>query len=258
MRLGQLARKLAVKPAEIVEFLVTKQLQAEEGINTRLEDEHITLIIQHFAPSMTLETVVEEPVVQEEPAVIESLPVPEPVIAASEPVAEADTTVGQSEEEKIALIKAPKVELPGLKVLGKIELPDPAKKKSAPAAEGAESAESATVDPSAVEQPMVEKKTSRPERKRNAPPRTERKDQRPRKNPVALQREREAQEAAKKREEEAELAKQRKTQHYLKKVKVSGPTKSAKLYNEPVVELSDDMATPPKTWLGKFFRWFKS
>jgi hypothetical protein len=256
MRLGQLARKLAVKPAEIVEFLLTKQIQAEEGINTRLEDDHISLIIQHFAPSMTLETVVAEPVVQDEPAVIESLPAPEPVIAESEPVVEVDTTVGQSEEEKIALIKASKVELPGLKVLGKIELPDPAKKK--PAQPEGEGTEAAAADPSPVEESAVEKKTSRPERKRNTPPRTERKDQRPRKNPVALQREREEQEAAKKREEEAELAKQRKTQHYLKKVKVSGPTKSAKLYNEPVVELSDDMVTPPKTWLGKFFRWFKS
>jgi hypothetical protein len=258
MRLGQLARKLAVKPAEIVEFLVTKQLQAEEGINTRLEDEHITLIIQHFAPSMTLETVVADSVVQEEPVVVESLPLPapEPVTAENEPVVEADTTVGQSEEEKIALIKASKVELPGLKVLGKIELPDPAKKK--PAQPEGESTETTAADPSPVEESMVEKKTSRPERKRNAPPRTERKDQRPRKNPVALQREREELEAAKKREEEAELAKQRKTQHYLKKVKVSGPTKSARLYNEPVVELSDDMAAPPRTWLGKFFRWFKS
>ena len=55
MRLGQLARKLALRPDEIVEFLSAKNIQIEDNSNTKLEDDHVTLIIKKFAPSMLTE-----------------------------------------------------------------------------------------------------------------------------------------------------------------------------------------------------------
>lgn len=276
MRLGQLARKLAVTPAEIIEFLVANQVQAEEGINTKLEKEQVVLIMQRFAPAM-LETISTETVIQEEAAVMGELPPVEETNGAehSPTVAEENGTAvpsddsaqaSQSAEEKPEVIKASKVELAGLKVLGKIELPT--SKKAAPPEEETTSADtepsaspspsegSATAEPRPERRPKpVRKDSNGGGRKNNYP---DRRDQRPRKNPVALQREREEQEAEKKRQAEAERKKEKQTQHYLKKVKTSGPTKAAKLYKEEVVEMSDDFRPTPKTWFGKLLRWFKS
>lgn len=273
MRLGQLARKLAVTPAEIIEFLVANQIQAEEGVNTKLEKEHAILIMQRFAPSAMLETISAETAVQEETIAKSELPpVEETNVAEHSPaVTEGEGTTVSSEvseeasqpaEEKPELIKASKVELAGLKVLGKIELP--AKKKAAPPEETTSTATEPSDSPStesanAGPRPERRSKTVRSDssgggRKNNHP---DRKDQRPRKNPIALQREHEAQEAEKERQAEAERKKEKQTQYYLKKVKTSGPTKAAKLYREEV-EMSDDLRPAPKTWFGKLLRWFKS
>lgn len=272
MRLGQLARKLAVTPAEIIEFLAANQVQAEEGVNTKLENEQLALIMQRFAPSATLGGIQPETVVQKETVAISELPPVEeniaaehsPLVTEEEEAATHTAQKSQSAEEKPEVIKASKVELAGLKVLGKIELP--AKKKAASPEEVTSTATDTDPDPSVVPSPspVSAKAGPRPERrskpgdrdrKNNHP---DRKDQRSRKNPVALQREREEQEAEKKRRAEAELKKEKQTQYYLKKVKTSGPTKAAKLYNEEVVEMSDDFRPVPKTWFGKLLRWFRS
>ena len=49
MRLGQLARKLAIRPSQIVDYLSTHQIYLEEGSNAKLNDEHVDRIVQHFA-----------------------------------------------------------------------------------------------------------------------------------------------------------------------------------------------------------------
>jgi len=46
----QLARKLELRPAEIVSYLALNSIQIESGGNTRLEDEYVKLILQKFAP----------------------------------------------------------------------------------------------------------------------------------------------------------------------------------------------------------------
>jgi hypothetical protein len=171
MRLGQLSRKLGIHTSKIIDFLASKDIVVNEDSNTRIEDEYVTWITQKYAPQLMAEvsnTLSEEKIeptihtpfveevapTEEQPVAVEAPPLPE-------------------------LIKAPKIELSGLKVLGKIEIPE--KKKIATSQEQPESTSSDSI--------------STAERKKN--PRKEF-TPRPQKNPVALQREREEREAERK------------------------------------------------------------
>jgi len=255
MRLGQLARKIAIKPSELVDFLSTKGIPAESGINTRLDTDHIQLIVQSLAPGKLAE-ITNEVITQEEPEVVEQVNLVEPITIVEEtplviniseipeiPVPARET---KTETEEAEIIKAPKVELQGLKVLGKIELPE--LKKKEPANELPDGAEPATI---------ISENRTPPSVRKALPQRRERTEQRPAKNPIALKREQEAMEAEQKRKERAGLEKEKRTQNYLKRVK-SAPTKAMKRIDEQVTEVIEDEVEAPKTWLGKLFRWFKS
>lgn len=248
MRLGQLARKLALRPTEIVEFLALNHIQIDEGSNTRLEDNQVTLILQQFAPDMA-GVIMEEPSDKiENNGVEDGLPLETAMTEPETIPTEIIDEVPLTEDEKVEIIRAAKVSLSGLKVLGKIDLPELKKKEIQP--------ELTKEDSAAIE---TEKKPHQEVRK-NFNQRKKRPDQqRPEKNPVALQREREAKEAQKKRQEQAEREKERRTQNYLKRVKMSPPTKPVKLVKEPVMEMSaQELEEAPKTWLGKFVKWLRT
>jgi len=232
MRLGQLARKLELRPAEIIEFLATKNIVIEDDANAKVEDNYVALVFRQFAPEMEAENI---PEIDAPAANTPDEPIPE-VNVVDENLA---TLIPESEPlpERIEVIKAQKVELSGLKVLGKIDLPDTKKKQAEAPPENSETEQ--------LREFIREKKS--PDYK---------KTQRPQKNPIALQREREALEAQKKREEELQLKKEKRTQNYLKKVKAHQPTKAAKLHREEAEEMSAaELAEPPKTLWGKFVRW---
>jgi hypothetical protein len=262
MRVGQLARKLGISPTELINFLTLAGIQTSEASNTKLSAENLQVAIKHFDPTGKLQASWQDESKQEE-VKEEIVAVAEPVLVAAEEITTAVETRDESidivdeqevvqeepSENKSEVIKAPKVELAGLKVLGKIELPE--KKKKEPTAENTTSPESA---------PLIEE--TRPPRRepRHSNPRHQgsRNDRGARKNPIALKREQEAAEAERKRQEEAKLAKERRTQHYLSKVK-SVPTKPARLIREDVVELhAEQSKKTPTTWIGKFWRWFRS
>jgi hypothetical protein len=249
MRLGQLARKLALRPAEIIGFLAKNSIQIEEGSNTRIEDDHVSLIMNYFAPERMAEMTAE--LAAEKNSSIPEIEVgPEPVkevkVEDIQPLIADVPSVNP--ESVVELIKAPKVELSGLKVLGKIELPEPKKKEP-------QQIESITTDDTVV--PIEEQK--KPESRKPFVPRKERSEQRPVKNPIALQREREALEAEKKRRANAEREKEKRTQNYLKKIKTPAPTKSVSLVKEQVeVMVQEEKRTPPKTWFGRFMRWMNT
>ena len=59
MRLGQLARKLELRPAEIIEFLATKNIVIEGDANAKVEDNYVALVFQQFAPDMEVENIPE-------------------------------------------------------------------------------------------------------------------------------------------------------------------------------------------------------
>lgn len=260
MRLGQLARKIAVRPSDLVEFLDSRNIPTEEGTNTKLSDDEVRLITENLAPEK-LDAVLQQNAPQPEER-IEVAPVsveePAPVIETTEVVAEIEHTPEiQSAEpeptEKPEVIKAPKVALAGLKVLGKIELPQPKKKEIAPV-------ENTEVSPEvpATEQPQRDARPRREHKKEHARHK-DRRENKPRKNPIALKREQEAREAEEKRREEAKRKKEERTNYYLERVKPSAPTKPARLYDEPVLEMKDHQTKKePKTWLGKFWKWYRS
>ncbi len=252
MRLGQLARKLALRPVEIIDFLAMHHIQIEDGSNTKLEDQHIAMVLHKFSPSRTEEIM---SVVNEkdnswmgtEPVAATSTPDNENQGAEELSVVGTELTSQETRDQKVELIKAAKVELSGLKVLGKIDLQDP-KKKEAPLPPD-ESSEKNLVDPG--QKPKQDF--------RRIPQRRERPLQAPVKNPIALQREREAREAERKRQEDAERQKEKRSRHYHQKVKVAPPTKRVKMVEEPVGEFSAaEMVEPPKTWWGKFMRWLNT
>gem|GEM_PF-474630 len=254
MRLGQLARKLAVRPIEIVNFLAFKDILVEDGSNTRIEDDHVAMIVRKFAPERaeallahpnTAESADDEAHVHvERIAPIHDEPTGELANAEAE-----KSPDGVKPEEKLELIKASKIELSGLKVLGKIDLPE-TKKKESPPADLESPGESTPAEPGRNPWP--------PERK-TYPQRRDRQNSPPRKNPIALQREREETEAEERKRAQIERDKEKRALHYRKKVKEAPPTKRVKMVEEPVEELpASELIEPPKTWWGKFLRWLNT
>lgn len=144
--------------------------------------------------------------------------------------------------DKIKLIKAPKKELTGLKVLGKVDLPEP-KKKSKPAAEAKESDHSRN-------RKNKRQQLSEEERERRR---------------LKAKRKKEAYEARqekRRKEQEAQQLKELRAKHYEQKLQKSTAVKSkeVKLKAQPAHQLtSKKEARPaPKTLLGKWWRWMNT
>lgn len=311
MRLGQLARKLSLRPGEVVDFLSAKDIPTDEGVNTRLAEAQIDMVIDHFAPGqrhlITPPTVAAAPstvppataevpaemaeppapaevvppalpadVAPEEPAVITETVAP---AAVPEETVEGITDGPPSEITMLAappeipddeltetsfhdVIKAPKVALPGLKVVGKIELPTPKKKEpdaEAAAAEGplAGEATEGAMPPAPEAPPRRPRRDDRRQRKQGG----RKKDTRSKRNPVAMQREREAREAEKRKRAEAKQQKEQRTIHYLSKIKPATATRRH-FIDEPVTDAPQpptprrQKQQPTSVW-GKFVKWLR-
>lgn len=235
MRLAQLARKLSVRPSEIVDLLAQDQIFFEDGSNAKLNDDLVKRVVLHFAPERLSEMMimqvndVNEP---EEQAETVSTPPEEtqaePKVESSDPALSIDST---------ETIRAPKVELAGLKVLGKIELPQPRAKEEAKEKKGPD------------ERPKRESREKQPRRSR---------EDKPWRNPIALQREAEAQERERQRTEALKHEKERKRAHYLSQVKNNKPPKAARIYEEAAPMPAKVAEQKPTTWVGKFLRWLNT
>ena len=230
MRLGQLSRKLSLRASDIQSFLTEKKQAIEGGLNSRLTDDQVLLVVRHFAPSQEV-GILDESVNQD--AAEEPAPAETPSDANQEGAQDAiQSTQEQPLEAATEVIRAPKQELPGLKVVGKIELREARKKESSePPVQGTEPAPDRPLRPIRKESP-----------------------QRSWRNPLEVQRQREAEERRQHRKEELEREKERRTQNYLKKVK-SAPTRPVRRQEETVVETQVESRPAPRTWLGKFARW---
>ena len=130
MRLGQLARELKIKPSEIVKFLKEEaKVEIENGPNTRLEDEHVSLVTDKFA-SVVIEEVKEVAEVKEEKPVEKKVEIPTP----KKPVAKESRISDEDEvfpdpktiavDPNAELIKARKPNFQEFKVVDKIDLPE--------------------------------------------------------------------------------------------------------------------------------------
>jgi hypothetical protein len=234
MRLGQMARKLSITPSEIIRLLASHNIILDDNANTRLETTQIDIILKEFAPEMIQQPTVESP---QAPTELPESSFQDNVVAA-EVVPEAQSP---STEEQAEVIKAPRIPLSGLKVLGKIDLPEPKKKEG---------------DPLAAEEDMAPSR----ERKNNLTGKRQGRDQRNYKNPVTLQREEEMKEESERRKEKAAQDKERKTQNYLSKVKTSPSTKAVRLFfDEPVIEVEKEVVREePKSLWARLVGWLRT
>ena len=247
MRLGQLARKLAIRPSQIVDYLSTHQIYFEDGSNAKLNDEHVNYIVQHFAPDRLKEITADINTEEVENMVTPALIISEPSPDREDPKIENVEGDRDTKLERPEVIKAPKVELSGLKVLGKIELPE-ARKKEKP-----------TVDPVAedTKTEIQEQRRPKAESRKQVSTKSNREvTQQSWRNPIALQREREAREAEERKKEAAEREKERRKEHYLKRVKVGQPTKPARIIDEPVeLHINQNTDKRPSSLWGRFIKW---
>ncbi len=237
MRLGQLSRKLGIHTSKIVDFLASKDITISEDSNARIEDEYVTWVTQKYAPQLMTEvntTLSEEKIepISIQPPVVEEVPFTE-----EQPIPSEEPLIPE-------LIKAPKIELSGLKVLGKIEIPEKKKKET-------------TTDHVASEISIAETESKvQPDRRTNTSRREY--EERPRKNPIALQRERETREVEKTRQEERLRLKDKKAQHYQSKVKVQVATKRMNRIEEPLEKIETPIEMEPTTMWGKFKKWLRT
>jgi hypothetical protein len=233
MRLGQLARKINISPSDIESLLMDAQLNAESGINTRLTGEQVQLVLQHFAPKLMdteLEEIIESPDEDIQPTghtPIDSV--------SAEKDSMSDVKESSSDSVLPELIKAPKIELQGLKVLGKIDLPEP-KKKPEP------------------EQKPAEKSEIKTERSSDQPFTAFRKPK-PYLNPIEAQRLREAREAEKRKKIEARKKKELKTQAYLKNVVQKREIRKAPTFKTDNTPQVRSRPKPPDSFFGKIWHW---
>lgn len=248
MRLAQLARKLEVRSAEIVEILAQANLPIDNHSNSKLTNEQLDIALRYFGKSADKEVMLVERVEDELEVTTETPePGPEPEKTPEPERHEQAESALQSDRE---VIKPVKVALQGLKVVGKIDLPEPKKKPS-------------TEENAAQDQPTdaeIKKRDGGRTTKRNSArqPYTNK----PRKNPIALEREREEREALRKKLEQQKKEKEIRTQNYFKKLQGASPPKksSRKKKSAEQFETLDNFASrpePPKTLLGKIWRWLK-
>jgi len=131
MRLGQLSRKVEIKPSEILGYLKNEfDVELGSHLNTKVDDALTEKVIAKFSkksetepePEIIPETEEELPVEE-----TEEIEVSEQEEEKPKPVVEYDQGVEIDEATRLSaeVIKAPKVELAGPTVIGKIDLPPP-------------------------------------------------------------------------------------------------------------------------------------
>lgn len=235
MRLGQLSRKIGISTSEIIKFLTANNITINDDSNTKIEDEYANFVTKKYAPHLLQSMVTTIADEKAEEVKIETL-VEE--VETDEPKEQVEESVEQLLPE---VIKAPKIELSGLKVLGKIDLPEKRKMEEEVATD---------------KEVFATGESIKPERKPQ--PRREFVD-RPVRNPIAVQREREEREAIKKRKEQTQKEKEKKTYNYLSKVQVKAPIKKARHTKEEFEEVRVVVAKKePTTLWGRFMKWLNT
>ena len=250
MRLAQLARKIGITQGEIVETLSNKGFKIEENGNTKLSQQELDLIFDHYNLDVQNDTSekelatedieedtseAESEVIIEETEHVEDLPEPqtEDVVASQEYIsveAEDKTELQQPEPE---VIRAKKVKLEGIKVVGKIDLPEP-------------------VEPKQTEESVKEKtKDIKPKRRRN-----ERRKQR-KKLSYSEKVKKEEQKAEREKKKKKRLIKEKKKKHYFEKVQPKVAAKPKKKASKKKFTSTAPKKVKPhyKNPIRKFWAW---
>ncbi|GCC52368.1 hypothetical protein SanaruYs_26050 [Chryseotalea sanaruensis] len=255
MRLAQLARKLSLKSTAIVDFLAAQGVAIDDSPNAKVDEVHARAVISHFAPALldVEETIPHEPENTLEAPKEETIEIPEPSDESEvmEEVDEVENEVASSietVEELPDVIRAPKIELSGLKVLGKIELPEKKKKE-----------ESEVINESG--EVLIEESVTEPRIKPREKKFTDRKRiERPRRNTLSEARERERREEEEKRKAEEEKRKELRKQKYLQTRQAKAPSRAEKVKVEKEVKKAPAKKKKEESvsLLTRFMRWLTS
>ena len=269
MRLGQLARKYDVSPQEIISYL----MEIAPGYhdlhhNSKLDVQTKSLVAKRFddpeklrdkAPEEIEQKFLEQEITDDPEELSEvdqgELDTSLPELEVQEPqkkeevVIETDKLLELLESEetsidlsKITRIKASKKELDGLKVVGKIELPEPKIK-------AAEKSEQQEKEPKPV-------KNARHQRRQLSVEEQE-------KRRLKAEKRKEEYEARKEKRKKAKERKRRKALNetrYQQKLRRSKSNQPKLKDNEQIPQASSEVAEErpkPKTLIGKFWRWMK-
>ena len=257
MRLGQLSRKLDVDSSTIVKVLHEHFREVNNHPNVKILDEEVEFLTQKFQPApeptpaeslpetetaeatqpIVVEETIEEPV-SEKPTFVEAL---RPKVISLE--SEFD-----KQKQELETFKAEKPELEGLKVLGKIELPQP--------------------KPKAPKEDKQEKEPERTEtiNERGARNRYDKKGgkRNSNRNPLEAERKRAEQKAKRQKEQELQRLKEQKKKHYEETVKAKIADKPKKKKNKKkfvqqqiAQTQSQTSQKAPKSTnpLARFWRW---
>ena len=214
MRLGQLSRQLEVSSDKIVKVLADNFREVNNHPNIKITEEELAFLVVHFSPSQTesnddkdapLSELIEEKIEIEsesesEPSAQEKKNVPEFVESLRPQIITLEEEFN-AQKEDLESYKAEKVELEGLKVVGKIELPEPPIRKEKP-----------TTGTENKEEESEEIKSFKRKPRRNG-------NRKPRLNPIEYQRQKEERQAEKRKEQEEKRKKELKKKHYETQVK---------------------------------------
>jgi hypothetical protein len=275
MRLGQLARELKIKPSEIVKFLKEEaKVEIENGPNTKLGDEHVTLVTDKFSP-VVIEDVKEVAQVKEEKPVEEKVEIPTP----KKPVAKESRISDEDEvfpdpktiavDPNAELIKARKPNFQEFKVVDKIDLPE-TNAKTVIEVDGV------MLSPEEIEQREAKEKEEREaaieaERQRKAEIKAQKDKERAlaeekRLEKLAIDKERKRkreEEAARKiKEAKAKKVKEERTAfyktHHASKVQKPVKKSKTKVVAEEVSTKEKVTQEEPKSALAKLWKWFNT
>lgn len=253
MRIGQLARNLNTTVPEIVTFLAGEGIDLTGHPHEKLDSDQENKVRAAFstAPSPDPQSSPEmDPEVIEVPETVALPEILQEEVNQSEIVPEEEEEILQEEKgtrENDAspedVIRAPKIQLPGLKVLGKIELPTPKMNESGKSDE-------VPARPSG----KLKRENTKPNKSGETP--EEREARRLRSKKARLKRE--EQEAQQRKEKELKVRKKRKEQFYQQQVqKTALETRKSnrKPAQKPVISRHSKQ---PKTIWGKFWKWLNT
>jgi len=306
MRLGQLARKLDIKVNQIVDFLEKEhKVSIESDLNSKIEGKNLDFVLEKFKPEIEEVEIVEikaeiDTPIDEAPEekieieeVIEQELVPESINIEKikEPLAEESNEVEKIVEEHITektveekltvedengeiielnvvdgVIKAPKKELSGFKVVGKIELDKPKKGIQHIKTEDNETVNiTEEIDNKKKELAQLkrEKYLKRKEaKKKNQQKKSNRHSKRKVLTELELK-EKQAELLIEKRLQQTKVDKNKKKKHYEQVIKSKPKSKhnkkkGKKKVDESVVKTVKQFEKEPTTTLGKIWKWFNT
>ena len=269
MRVGQLARKINKSTSDLCEYINKEMgIEIKTHPNSKIDDQYLDQIINHFSSNDSTDN----EVIEEEVEVIEAKESVEDLVTEAEKEEEIviNQEVGQGVDptldqvSKAETIKASAAKLEGFKVIGKIDLPPP------PPVEMVE------IDGVMYEKEFIrQQRREEKEKKKLAELKRKRERLKNRKENIkpadkltersltfAEVKENETKQVENKKADEEKRRKARQHKHYHsnqdvdKKITPKKIVKKEKIVIEEVVTKVDP--NPPKTLLGKFWRWINT